>query len=85
MADGELTLRLTDSVMRRLRAAADETGQSVEAYATAVIAEALDRYDDVAEDVRIAEECERTGISYSVEESMAHFRDELSAQVAKAR
>jgi hypothetical protein len=83
MADGELTLRISESLMRRLRAAAGEAGQSVADYAAALVAEALDRHDDIAEDVRIAVECERTGISYSVEEATNPFRDDGWAEARR--
>jgi predicted transcriptional regulator len=84
MADGELTLKLDDETARRLKEAADAAGRPVEAYARDLIAEGLAE-DDWAEDVRIAAEYDRTGQSYSVEEALAVFEDELKAQVAKDR
>ena len=71
MADGELILNLDEETAQRLKDAADAAGQSVRDYAQGLIAGALD--DDWAEDVRIAEDCDRTGISYSLEEGLAVF------------
>jgi len=76
-------LRLDDETVRRLKAAADAAGQPIEEYAATVIIEGLVADDDWAEDVRIAGECERSGVSSSVEEAMAHFETELMKQVAK--
>ncbi|HEY8003183.1 MAG TPA: ribbon-helix-helix protein, CopG family [Phenylobacterium sp.] len=84
MADGELTLKLDDETARRLQEAADAAGRSVGDYVQGLIREDLEG-DDGAEDLRIAEDCDRTGISHSVEEAMAHFRSELHAQVKKNR
>ncbi|MBP7650238.1 MAG: TraY domain-containing protein [Phenylobacterium sp.] len=83
MADGELTLKLDDETARRLKAAADAAGRSVDDYAAELISDGLGGDDDVAEDLRIAEEYDRTGVSYSVEESVAHFRQALLARVPK--
>jgi predicted DNA-binding protein len=86
MADGELTLKLDDETARRLHAAAEAAGRPVGDYAAELIAEGLPlAEDDWAEDVRIAEEMDRTGISYSVEEADAHFRAALMAEVQKNR
>ena len=82
MADGDLTLKLDDETAQRLKDAAEAAGRSVDDYVQKLIREGL---DDALEDSRIAEECERTGVSHSVEEAVAHFRSELRAQVKKAR
>jgi predicted transcriptional regulator len=79
MADGELTLKLDDETARRLQEAADAAGQSVGDYVQDLIRDGLGD-DDWAEDVRIADESERTGDWRSVEEAMAHFRSELHAR-----
>jgi predicted DNA-binding protein len=84
MADGDLTLKLDDDTARRLKEAADAAGRPLGDYVTDIIVEHL-ADDDWAEDVRIAEESERTGDWHSVEEAMAHFRSELHAQVKKGR
>jgi predicted transcriptional regulator len=84
MADGELTLKLDEETARRLQAAADAAGRPVSDYASELIADGLAWDDDGAEDVRLAAESDRTGVSYSVEEAMAHFRSELHAQVKKS-
>jgi predicted transcriptional regulator len=83
MADGELTLKLDDETTRRLQEAADTAGRPLNDYVAELIAEHLATDDDWAEDVRIAEESERTGEYASVHEAMAHFRSELQAQVKK--
>ena len=82
MADGEL--KLDDETTRRLEAAAEAAGRPVGDYAADLIAVGL-QSDDWAEDLRIADEVDRTGVSYSVEEADAHFRAELRAQVARNR
>ena len=71
MADGDLTLHLDEETAKRLRAAADAAGRPAEEYAADVIAEHL--ADDLEEDLRIFEDYERTGVSYSLEEGMAIF------------
>jgi predicted transcriptional regulator len=85
MADGELTLKLDDETTRRLQEAADAAGRPLNDYVANLIAGHLAADDDWAEDVRIAEECERTGEHVSVEEAMAHFRSELQDQAKKGR
>jgi predicted DNA-binding protein len=86
MADGELTLKLDDETARRLQAAADAAGRPVGDYAAELIAEGLPLDDDDwAEDVRIAEEVDRTGISYSVEEAMAVFDVAVERELARRR
>ena len=82
MADGELVLKFDDETARRLKAAADAAGQPVSDYARDLIVEQLPP-DDVSEDLRVIEEYERTGKSYSVEEAMTDFRRALDEQVAK--
>ena len=85
MADGELTLKLTDDTARRLRAAADEAGLSVESYAAGLIVHGLALGDDWIEDVARIEEAERTGEWLSVEEAMAHFDAALQARLEAGR
>jgi predicted transcriptional regulator len=72
MADGELTLKLDDETPRRLQEAADAAGQSLADYVQHLIRDGLDD-DNWAEDVGIAEEYDRTGVSYSLEEGLAVF------------
>lgn len=83
MADGEITVKLDLDTERRLKAAADAAGRSVDDYAHDIIVDALD--DDWAIDEQIADEAERTGAGYSVEEAVAHFRSELHKQVKTNR
>lgn len=86
MADGELTVKLDDETTRRLKEAAEAAGRPLSDYVTDLITDHLaTEEDDWAEDVRIAEESERTGDSFSVEEAMAHFRSALHAEVKKNR
>lgn len=84
MADGELTLRLSDETLRRLEAEAREAGRTAADVAAELVADALARDADVEEDLRIIAEYERTGESYSVDEAMRHFRRALHAQVRKS-
>jgi predicted transcriptional regulator len=85
MADGELTLKLDDETTRRLKEAAEAAGRPLSDYVADLIADHLAADDDWAEDVRIAEESERTGNWHTLEDAMAHFRSELHAQVKKPR
>jgi hypothetical protein len=82
MADGEITVKLDAETERRLKEAAAAAGRSVDDYAHDLIVDALD--DGWAGAERALEEYERTGVSYSVEEAAAHFREELHRQVKKA-
>lgn len=84
MADGEVTITLDADTERRLKAVAEASGLSVDAYVHALLVDALGE-DDVSEDIRIADEAERTGASHSVQEAMSHFRGALHAQVTKTR
>lgn len=78
MADGEITLKLDDATAARLRAAADAAGQAVEAYAAGIVAHAVD--DSWEEDFRIAEDFDRTGVGYTLEETMQRFETALLAR-----
>jgi hypothetical protein len=82
MADGELTLKLDDETLLRLKTEADAAGLSVADYARDLVVGVLGE-EDGAEDLRIAEECDRTGVSYTVDETAAYFHSELMAQVEK--
>jgi hypothetical protein len=73
MADGVLTLKLDDATARRLRGAAEAADQPVDADAADLISEWLIPDDGVDEDLRIIEDYERTGVSYSLEEGLAVF------------
>lgn len=81
MADGELTLKLDDETARRLREAADAAGLSVDDYVQDLIRDGLD-HGDWDEDVRIADESERTGEYVSLEEGLRQFEDDLEARLA---
>lgn len=83
MADGELILKLDEDTARRLQAAADAVGLAVESYAAALISGGLE--DDWAEDVRAAQEYDRTGDYLSVEEGLTRFRLTFEEQLAKRR
>ena len=76
-ADGEITLKLDAGTSELLKAAAEAAGRSVNDYAHDLIVHAL---DDWAEDDRIFEEYERTGVSYSVEEGLAVFDAAVKAR-----
>jgi len=84
MADGEVRVVLDAETERRLKAAADAAGRSVDDHARALIVEGLDD-EDWTVDERIADEAERSGATYSVQEAMAHFRAELHARVKKPK
>jgi predicted DNA-binding protein len=84
MADGEIRVKLDAETERRLKEMAEAAGRSVDDYVHGLIADKLDE-DGWGEDEHIADEAERTGTSYSVEEAMSHFREELHKRVKKAR
>ena len=75
MADGELTVRLDDQTLRRLKADAELVGLPLETYAADLLSHSLPPQTDSdwAETGRIIEEYDRTGVSYSVEEGLAVF------------
>ncbi|WP_340644041.1 hypothetical protein [Phenylobacterium sp.] len=83
MADGELTLKLDDDTVRRLKAAADAAGRAVEDYAQTLIADGLD--DRWSESLRRLEEYDRTGESLSVQEALEHFDNRLRDRLANPR
>ena len=85
MADGELTLKLDDETARRLKEAAKAAGRPLSEYVSDLIADHLAADDDWAEDVRIAEESERTGDWVTLEEALGKFRDDLEARLAAKR
>ena len=82
MADGELTVKVDADTAQRLEALAEAAGQSVGEYVRDLIVHSLPD-DDWAEDIAAFEEYERTGLSYSVEEAMAHFDAAVKAHLAK--
>ncbi|WP_293904440.1 DUF6290 family protein [Phenylobacterium sp.] len=84
MADGEIRVKVDDETEQRLKALAEAAGLSVSDYVRDIISDSL-QDDDLAEDLAALEEYDRTGVSYSVEEAMAHFRSELDGQVKKDR
>ena len=84
MADGEIKVTLDAETERRLKAAAEAAGRSLDDYVHDLIHDRLDE-EDWAEDERIAEEAERTGSTYSVEEAMNVFDRAMKAQLAKRR
>jgi predicted transcriptional regulator len=73
MADGELTLKLDEETTRRLKEAANAAGVAVEAFAADAVTYVLALDSDVAEDLRIIDEYDRTGVSHSVEEVLGAF------------
>ena len=84
MADGELTVKVDPETAQRLEALADAAGQCVGDYVRDLIVDSLPDKDWAA-DLAALEEYDHTGVSYSVEESMAHFRRELHKRVPKVR
>ena len=88
MADGEVRVKLDEETERRLNAVAQAAGQSVDGYVADLIADHLavdvdhTAYDDWAEDVRIAEESDRTGEYSSLEEGLTRFENDLESRLA---
>lgn len=68
MADGALTIEIEQALADRLRAAAEASGSSFEAYVRHALEVFSGDAADWAEDIAIAEEYDRTGVSYSLEE-----------------
>ena len=88
MADGDLTLKLDDETAQRLKDAAEAVGRSVDDYVQELIREGLTAKalhdDDCAEDIRILEDYDRTGVSYSVEEGLAVFDAAMKVYLARS-
>ena len=82
MADDEVTVKLDAETTQRLEAVAEAAGQTVTDYVRDLIKDSLPD-DDWAEDLAALEEFDRTGVSYSVEEAVEHFRSELHKHVPK--
>ncbi len=77
MADGGMTLELTETLTDRLIAAAEKAGRAPADYAAEIIGGALD--DDWSEAERRWADYERTGKSVSLKDAMAELRDGLKA------
>ena len=80
MADGELTLKLDDDTVRRLRAAADAAGVTMDRIAADLIADGLDH--DWTQALASLAEYDRTGVSYSLDEAMNLARNDLEEKLA---
>lgn len=83
MADGELTLKLDDDTVRRLKAAAEAAGRPVADYAAELLSGALaDRW---SLSLRRLEEYDRTGEYVPLEEALTEFRVAVEERLAKRR
>lgn len=80
MADGELTLKLDDDIVRRLRAVADATGVSMGRIAADLIAEGLDH--DWTEALDSLAEYDRTGAYVALDEALNLARNDLEEKLA---
>lgn len=80
MADGKLTLKLDDDTVRRLRAAADAAGVTMDRIAADLIADGLDH--DWTQALASLAEYDRTGVSYSLDEAMNLARNDLEEKLA---
>lgn len=78
MADGSLIIRLDEATEARLKAAAEALGESTRDFVLRVVANVLD--DDWAEDMRIAEACDRDGQSISAEDAFANLDAKMAAR-----
>ena len=78
MADGSNTIKLSGEVARRLRAAADAAGRSVDDYASELISAGL---DDWAEDFARLRAFDRTGESIAVEEALELFNGDIERRL----
>jgi len=77
MADGSLIIELDDEMAARLETAAKAAGETPDAFARRVLADAL---EDVhwAEAIASLAEYDRTGESFSVEEVFAELRERVA-------
>ena len=80
MADGKLTLKLDDDTVRRLRAAADAAGVTMDRIAADLIADGLDH--DWTQALASLAEYDRAGVSYSLDEAMNLARNDLEEKLA---
>jgi hypothetical protein len=86
MADG-FDIHVGSDLARRLAEEAELTGQTPEDVALSILAEAFEAPDpdhlDWAEDVRRAEEYDRTGNGSTVQEAFSRIRARLNAKLAE--
>lgn len=75
MADGEIILRIEAVLAHRLRALADASGQTVEAFATARLSEAADEDALWAQAYAALDEYDRTGGGVTLGAATAEFRE----------
>lgn len=81
MAEQSLTLNLTGEQLALLRAAADEGGETIEAFAARLIANGL-RYDEWAiSEARLAE-YDRTGVAEDADVVFSEVREHLKKRLA---
>jgi hypothetical protein len=83
MADGEFLVKLDDEMTRRLQAAAEASGQSVDGFLTGLIADRLE-VNRFSEALAALEEYDRTGVSHDAATEMAAFRARVAAKVGRA-
>jgi hypothetical protein len=81
MADG-FDIHVSSDLARRIAEEAEITGQTPEAVALAILTEAFEPLD-WAEDVRRAEEYDRTGNGSSVEEAFSRIRARLTEKLSE--
>lgn len=82
MADSKLTLELDAERFALLRKAAEEAGESVEAFAERLLARGL-KHDDWAISEARVEEYERTGVAEDAETVFSHVREHLGQRLAE--
>jgi len=80
MADGGLNLSIDNDLAKRLRAAADAAGESVQDYAINALKAATD--DGWAETHASLAEYDRTGEYIDADVALANFRAELERRLA---
>jgi len=87
MADGELTIRLTEYAKEKLAKRAADAGLTPEDIAAAVLEQQLLDYDDFEWDVdqRAVEPDleDEAGPTYSAEQVMGEFRRRMAARLAR--
>lgn len=85
MADGELTVTLSDVMVRHLQEGADALGVSVEIYAAQILERQLFDYDDydwMGDDPRTVAAPDPSEQTFAFEDVMVEFRDELERRLA---
>lgn len=81
MADGSLTVKLTEETSALIKAAAEEAGESTDAFANRLLAGALETDRWAIAHARM-DEYDRTGIAYDAGPVLEQFKANVRAKMA---